>query len=492
MDEIDALRAKIKRERKARKEAEALLETKSSALFTAYQELEQVARKLEGVVVERKQEFEEQRRLAEELKVSEGKLRANQTRLNSIMNSVLDAVISIDSDGTIHTYNRAAERIFGFSVTETIGRNISMLMPEPHRSQHDGYIRRYLEELKSSAIGVLREMEGQRKDGSSFPMELAISEMDLDEAQMFVGICRDISRRRERESEKMALEQELRQSQKMESLGTLAGGIAHEINTPVQYVGDNVRFLQDAYGDLAGLLEAYAVLLGEAEGVEPLSEVVQKVKAAAEEADVDYLLEEIPVSSAQTLEGVGRISEIVRAIKEFSHPDAKEKSAIDLNHAIGTTITVTRNQWKYCAELVEDFDESLPLVPCLPGEFNQVVLNLIVNAAHAIEDHGKALGESDGYTGTITVSTKRCDPWVEIRIGDSGTGIAKENQDRIFDPFFTTKEPGRGTGQGLAIAHNIITKKHGGNLSLESELGKGTTFILRLPLEDITLAEEAA
>lgn len=486
MDELEALRAKIQRERDARREAEALLESKSRELFMAYQELEQVALQLEGILVERKQEFEEQKRLAEELKANENKLQANQTRLNSIMNSVLDAVIAIDSAGIIQTYNRAAERIFGYSVTETIGQNISMLMPEPHRGQHDGHIARYLSSLESSSIGALREMEGQRKDGTTFPMEIAISEMDLDEVQMFVGICRDISRRKERETEKMALEQELRQAQKMESLGTLAGGIAHEINTPVQYVGDNVRFLQDAFGDLSALLRAYGTLLAEAEGIEALAERVTTVKAAAEEADVDYLLEEVPVSSAQTLEGVGRISEIVRAIKEFSYPDAKEKTAIDLNHAIGTTITVTRNQWKYCAELVQDFDDTLPPVPCLPGEFNQVVLNLIVNAAHAIEDRGEE------RTGTITVATRRRDPWVEVRISDTGVGIDKADQDRIFDPFYTTKEPGRGTGQGLAIAHSIVAKKHGGTLGVESELGKGTTFILRLPLEETGVTEEAA
>ena len=472
MDEIEALRAKIRRERNARGEAEALLESKSLELFTAYQDLEQVALQLEGILVERKQEFEEQKRLAEELKANEHRLQANQTRLNSIMNSVLDAVIAIDSAGIIQTYNRAAERIFGYSVTETIGQNISMLMPEPHRGRHDGHIARYLSSHESSSIGALREMEGRRKDGTTFPMEVAISEMDLDEVQMFVGICRDISRRKERETEKMALEQELRQAQKMESLGTLAGGIAHEINTPVQYVGDNVRFLQDAFGDLSALLRAYGALLAEAEGIEALAERVATVKAAAEEADVDYLLEEVPVSSAQTLEGVERISEIVRAI--------------DLNHAIGTTISVTRNQWKYCAELVQDFDATLPPVPCLPGEFNQAVLNLIVNAAHAIEDRGEE------RTGTITVATRRRDPWAEVRVSDTGVGIDKADQERIFDPFYTTKEPGRGTGQGLAIAHRIVTKKHGGTLGVESELGKGTAFILRLPLEETGVTEEAA
>lgn len=481
---VEALQRQVQRERAARKQAETLLEDKSRELYEA-------SRALEKLYKIREAEFQEQRRMADELRESEARLREGQGRLSSIMNSIADAVIAIGSDGTIQTYNRAAERIFGYSVTETIGRNISMLLPEPYRSEHDGYLQRYCETLDAKVMGINREVEGQRKDGSMVPLEIAITEMDVAGAQMFVGICRDITRRKQRETEKAELEQELRQAQKMESLGTLAGGIAHEINTPVQYVGDNVRFLQDAFSDLNAALQAFQELASTAKDAGLLAEPLGKAEAAAEEADLEYLSDEIPTSIAQTLEGVGRISEIVQAIKEFSHPDAKEKSAIDINHAISTTVTVTRNQWKYVADLKEDLDDSLPLVPVLPGEFNQVILNLVVNAAHAIED---SFGDdSDGeQKGCISVATKNADPWVEIRVSDSGTGIAEENLRKIFDPFFTTKEPGKGTGQGLAISHAIVTKKHGGSIAVESELGKGTTFILRLPFGESGEAEVAA
>ena len=479
---VETLKRQVMRERAAREQAETLLEDKSRELYEA-------SRALEKLYKVREAEFQEQRRMADELRQSEAKLRESQSRLSSIMNSIADAVIAIGSDGTIQTYNRAAERIFGYSVTETIGRNISMLLPEPHRSGHDGYLRRYCETLDAKVMGINREVEGQRKDGSLVPLEIAITEMDVAGAQKFVGICRDITRRKQREAEKAELEQELRQAQKMESLGTLAGGIAHEINTPVQYVGDNVRFLQDAFADLNAALLAFRGLASAAKEAGLLAEPLGKADAAAEDADLEYLSEEIPTSITQTLEGVGRISEIVQAIKEFSHPDAKEKSAIDINHAISTTVTVTRNQWKYVADLEESLDGSLPPVPCLPGEFNQVILNLIVNAAHAIED---SLGKDGEEKGHITVTTEKIDPWVEIRVSDSGTGIAQENLRKIFDPFFTTKEPGKGTGQGLAISHSIVTKKHGGSIAVESELGQGTTFVVRLPLGDGNQAEAAA
>ena len=185
----------------------------------------------------------------------------------------------------------------------------------------------------------------------------------------------------------------------------------------------------------------------------------------------------MPASIDQSLEGIGRISEIVRAIREFSHPDAREKTAIDINHAITTTLTVAKNQIKYVADVETDFDTSLPPVSCHPGELNQVILNLLVNAAHAIE------GAASESKGRITVSTRRVADRVEIRIADSGTGIPEAIRKKIFDPFFTTKEPGKGTGQGLAICHTIITKKHGGTITVDSEPGEGATFVVCLPLD---------
>jgi signal transduction histidine kinase len=308
-------------------------------------------------------------------------------------------------------------------------------------------------------------------------IERSVAERTAELVEANVALESEMQERARAEAERMELERELLQIQKMESLGTLAGGIAHEINTPVQYVGENLRFLQESFLDLGNVLQHYESLVEAAAREAALSQAVADATATAEAADMAFLRKEIPASIDQSLEGIERISEIVKAIKEFSHPDAKEKTAIDINHAIETTITVARNQWKYVAELETDFDDTLPHVPCLPGELNQVILNLIVNAAHAIEDVG-----SD-EKGRITVSTRKFDDRVEIRVRDTGVGIPLENREKIFDPFFTTKQPGKGTGQGLAISHTIITKKHGGTVSLNSEVGKGSTFIISLPLK---------
>ena len=287
----------------------------------------------------------------------------------------------------------------------------------------------------------------------------------------------EIRERKRAERERVSLERELAQIQKMESLGTLAGGIAHEINSPVQYVGENLGFLRESMAGLSRVLRKYGILAEAAQSAGVLSDEVAEVATATEAADLEFLRREMPASIDQSLEGIERISEIVRAIREFSHPDAKEMIAIDINHAIATTLTVANNQIKYVADVETDLDESLPPVSCLPGELNQVILNLLVNAAHAIEE------TASDRRGRITVTTRNLGDRVEIRIGDTGTGIPEAIRKKIFDPFFTTKEPGKGTGQGLAISHTIITKKHGGTIDLETEPGKGTTFIIRLPLE---------
>lgn len=290
-------------------------------------------------------------------------------------------------------------------------------------------------------------------------------------------------------NERNQMEVQLRHAQKMESIGQLAAGIAHEINTPTQYIGDNTRFLRDAFVDLDKVLRAQLELQRAAAAGPPAAELVANAEAASEAADLDYLLDEIPKAFQQSLDGIERVAKIVRAMKEFSHPGATEKSTVDLNHAIESTITVCRNEWKYVAEMVTEFDSSLPLVECMAGEINQTVLNIVVNAAHAI---GDVVGDGAKGKGTITVSTRHDNGWVEIRIRDTGSGIPEHARARVFDPFFTTKGVGRGTGQGLAIAHSVLVDKHGGTIAFETETGKGTTFILRLPVRAVGIKAKKA
>jgi signal transduction histidine kinase len=251
-----------------------------------------------------------------------------------------------------------------------------------------------------------------------------------------------------------------------------------------------VRFLKDAFQDMGSLLTNYNKLLLAVKENTLSPETVKEISAAIEQTDAAYLLDEIPKAIDQTLEGVSRVAMLVNAMKEFSHPGTKEKLPLDLNRAIQSTITVSRNEWKYVAEMETEFDPSLPLIPCLPGEFNQVILNLIVNAAHAIADVAQKGGPA---MGKIKVQTLNSPEWAEVRIQDTGTGIPEKVRNRIFDPFFTTKAIGKGTGQGLAIAHSVIVDKHGGSIHFETEEGKGTTFIVRLPFNSkSTKTKEAA
>ncbi len=288
-------------------------------------------------------------------------------------------------------------------------------------------------------------------------------------------------------TDRVKFEAQLHQSQKMEAIGQLAAGIAHEINTPTQFVGDNTRFLQDSFDDLIEVCSLYKDLIKTAKSRSLSDEFIQNFEKRFNELDIAYLEEEIPLAIQQTLKGIDRITHIVQAMKIFAHPGGIAKEHIDINKEIKKTITITRNEWKYVAQLVTDFDSTLPTVPCYRAEFNQVILNLIINAAHAIADSN---GHNSSEKGTITISSGRDGNWAEIRISDTGPGIPKEIRHRIFDLFFTTKEPGRGTGQGLAIAHSVIVEKHNGVLNLETEEGQGTTFVIRLPIDCDRLENE--
>lgn len=281
-------------------------------------------------------------------------------------------------------------------------------------------------------------------------------------------------------TEKMLLEKDLRQAQKLEAVGQLAAGIAHEINTPVQYVGDNISFLKDSLANIASVVTAYDRFWRElvSSGVVP-DEMGRQMAKIISDADLEYLWEEIPKTIDQSLDGVHRVEKIVRAMKDFSHPGDEEKSPVDINNLLQTTITVCRNEWKYVAEMETDLAADLPLVPGFAADISQVFLNIIVNGAHAIADFTE---NGQKGLGKISISTSRAGNSVQIRIRDSGGGIPEKIRDRIFEPFFTTKIRGKGTGQGLAISRRVVVDKHNGTLSFETKRDNGTTFIIELPV----------
>jgi PAS domain S-box-containing protein len=293
------------------------------------------------------------------------------------------------------------------------------------------------------------------------PRTVCTSKVPLrDENGMVIGIIGvgfDITER------KLA-EQRLAQGEHLESIGRLAAGVAHEINTPIQYLNDSVYFIREAMQDLLAHNAKLAALLP------------AEAKEAAQDDDIEDLKADLPPALDRVVDGLGRIAEIVRSMKEFSHVDQREMSRVDLNRAINSTLIIARSEYKYVADVETDFTD-LPQVVCHGGQINQVVLNLVVNAAHAIAD--KVKGTSD--KGLITVKTRVENEFAVVSIQDTGGGIPEAIRKRIFEPFFTTKEVGKGTGQGLSIAHNVI-KAHGGSLDFVTEMGKGTTFFVRLPL----------
>jgi PAS domain S-box-containing protein len=403
-------------------------------------------------------------------------LREAEQRFRSIFEETIVGVFQGTPSGRYLSVNPAMARIFGYESPEEMVRtvtDVSQTYVEP---------KKYMELiLLLDRMGAVRNFECQvyRKDRSQIWLSLNAHAVRKDGVLVrYDGMIEDTTERK-------ALHQQLLQAQKLESIGQLAAGIAHEINTPTQYIGDNVRFLKDAFTDLTSLIAEYGKVLATVKENAALAETLKESLNAIDRVDKDFLLNEIPNAIDQGLEGVTRVATLVSAMKEFSHPGTKEKSPVNLNKAIESTITVARNEWKYVADMETDFDQTLPAIPCLPGEVNQVILNLIVNAAHAI---GDVVAKGGTKKGKIRIQTRNCEDWVEIRIQDSGTGIPKHVQARVFDPFFTTKEVGKGTGQGLAIARSVVVDKHDGSIHFETEEGKGTTFIICLPFDGKAVA----
>ncbi len=407
-----------------------------------------------------------------ERKKNEEALREAEQKYRAIFNGSFAGLFELGANGCVLNVNPAMAELLGYETPE----EVPATMTEPL------WTRAVLPErgaefaAKMKVAGYVRhfEMEVIRNDGSKIWVSSSARAKWQGRALIgYAGMFEDITERK-------LLREQLLQAQKLESVGQLAAGIAHEINTPVQYIGDNVRFLQDSFSELMTLNAGYGRLLAAVHSAAVTPQLLEEISLVVEKVDVDFLVEEIPKAIEQTLEGVSHVSALVGAMKEFSHPGTGEKVPLDLNRAIESTITVARNEWKYVADMQVELDPTLPQVTCFPGGFNQVILNLIVNAAHAIEDV-----VARGEKGLITIRTRSLPTAVEVQIQDNGAGIPEKVRPRIFDPFFTTKEIGKGTGQGLAIARSVVVDKHQGTIDFDTEDGRGTTFTIRLPFEAV-------
>jgi PAS domain S-box-containing protein len=377
----------------------------------------------------------------------------SRSRLKIVVEHSPDALILASERGIIRFVNPAAEKLLDRPAAGLLGSDLYLLL-----NPQD------LAATLATPSAEARTCRIRGREDQAWTETEAMVEYftEHDGSRSIIFNARDVSERRR-------LERELQHAQKVQSVGRLAAGIAHEINTPIQFIGDNVRFIEEAFAGFVKILDAYEQKLRTTEPDDTITTVI-------EEADFEYLREETPIAIRQCLEGITQVAHIVRAMRAFGHPGGEPKKPADLNEAIRSTIVVAANEIKLVADVTTDLAE-LPMVPCRIGDINQTVLNLIINAAHAIKS-------ADRGRGTIHITTRLEPDHAVIEVADTGTGVPAEIADKLFDPFFTTKEVGSGTGQGLALVRTLVVDRHGGEIGFTSEPGVGTTFCVRLPLQD--------
>jgi PAS domain S-box-containing protein len=403
----------------------------------------------------------------------ETRVRRNEQLFKTTTENALDLIAIVAADGRTIYASPSYGKTLGYGPLVMAKCKLLDLVCDPDKAAFRDNCRIGL----SSGISPLFEYGVLHQDGQLRRMEARAVAVDNPggERESILLISRDVSSKKEAEDERAQMEVQLRHAQKMEAIGQLSAGIAHEINTPCQYLSDNLKFLQEAFGGFLAVTASLGRVL-DAQAAPPAE--VEALRRDLLEQDIDYLVEEVPRALQQSLDGLARIATIVKAMKVFGHPGGEEQVAVDLNESLRNTVVVAQSEWKYLAEVKTDLDPDLPPVLCSPGELNQVLLNLVVNAAHAI---GEKLGAMPAGKGVITLASRRQGPWVEIRVTDTGVGIPENIRGNVFLPFFTTKPVGKGTGQGLSIAHSVITKS-GGTIDFESVDGQGTCFIIRLPV----------
>ena len=379
---------------------------------------------------------------------------------------------SIDSLCYINKWSKKAEKIFGWSEEEALGKRFfELIVPEEERADIKVSVENFIETRGGAHRMLIMEFHTLHKNHHKFPIEVSLNPAAKKDSVSIDVFITNITEQR-------YLQKQLNQYHRLETLGQLTSGIAHEIKTPLQFIGDNTRFVQDAMEKLIHLIKEYQLLIGNTHN-ENINSPLKLFKERCKEINVNYLIKEIPDALEQSLEGISQVKELVGAIEVYSHPETKDKKLNDINKAIVTTINVSRNEWKYVADTKIDLDADLPLVPCHINEISQVILNLITNGAHSIKDK---IGNKEYNKGKITIISRLNEKFAEIKVVDDGMGIPEEVQPKLFDPFFTTKEFGMGTGQGLAIALKIIEGKHQGKINFDTELGKGTSFKIKLPI----------
>lgn len=413
-----------------------------------------------------------------ERKQAEDALAREREQLAVTLRSITDGVISTDLDNRIVLMNRVAEALTGWPLTEAQGRLLPEVFCVPAACSQDCNSKPADGQCTIHLQGVSLEPRNGEKlsiEGNCAPI------LHYDDSVIgHIVVFRD-------QTEKQRLQAQVALSSKLQSIGQLAAGIAHEINTPMQFISDNTEFVRRVFNDFKPLHDLRSELLNRCREAGYFPETVKAIETKWKEIDGDYFMAELPLAINETVSGIERVVKLVKAMKTFSHPTQGKMQLCDLNQSIEATTNVSRNEWKYVADLKLDLDPKLPPVPCLIDELNQVVLNMITNSVDSIKD---VIASGAAKKGLIQVSTRILGDEVYIVIEDSGKGMPEDVMRKIFDPFFTTKEPGKGTGQGLAISHDIIANKHKGRIEVHSEMGKGTQFSIILPLRASSIEGE--
>lgn len=411
------------------------------------------------------------------LELAKREIEKSHGETERLLSSISSILIGVNERGEVTRLNAAARELLTLIEGKTIGRHLDNSTINWSLSP----LQEIVEELGEKDSLNLDDISYSRSDGKTGYLSIVVSKVlgGVDTVSGYLFIARDVTRRKE-------LELQLVQAQKLESLGQLAAGIAHEINTPIQFISDNTRFLEVAFKRFDSVLNKSEELVNGFKEGGAVMELVMQVEETMKKAKIGYMRKEIPFAIEETIGGIDQVASIVSGMKQFSHPGSTEMQLTDINASISNTLTVARNEWKYVADIDNQLNDSIPKVLCHEMELNQVFLNIIINAAHAIESAQK---DGDKGQGTITIKTSVVEDHVEVAISDTGTGIPEEAQGKIFDPFYTTKEVGKGTGQGLSIAYNVVVNKHGGSITFETQEGVGTTFHIRLPLTTVTQEE---
>jgi PAS domain S-box-containing protein len=396
-------------------------------------------------------------------------MQKRQNRLITAIESAAEAIIITSPTGKIIFVNPAFEQLTGYSAQEAIHKTPRIL----HSGHHD---KKFYNDLWQTILAGnvwTGRFTNKRKNGTFYQEEATISPVKNDRGTVvnFVAVKKDITK-------EIELEAQLHQAQKLESIGTLAAGMAHEINTPVQYVLSNTNFLKDVFNSFLKIQTSYQNLVQVVSASGSFSEQVDEMTRLAEKLDLDYLKVEAGKAFEDTLEGINRISAIIGSMKDFSQPESGEKRLEDLNRIIRTTVEVTRNQWQNVAEIDLDLEAELPPVPLMVAHFKQALLEMILNAIYAITAKHASPPQQKGR---ISIITRTVGDKIDLHLADTGIGISHADISKVFDPFFTTKPVGKGSGQGLSVVRSIVDK-HSGTITVSSLQGQGTEFTISLPL----------